>query len=970
MVIAGPGTGKTQILTLRIANILKETDARPEQILALTFTESGVRAMRERLLRFIGAEAYNLPIHTFHSFAGELIGRYPDAYSNIVGGRPASDLEKIRIIENILEDTSFKRVRPSGDPKYYVKPILQAISTLKKEYISPDNFATAIVKQESSLNDIPQIHEKGAHKGKVRGEYNDALKSLEKNKELLAVYRLYTTTLHVARLYDFEDMILDTIEALQKNEEMRLDVQERYLYVLADEHQDVNQSQNRLIEIITSYHEKPNVFVVGDEKQAIYRFQGASLDNFLYFSDVYKGAVTIALTENYRSDQAILDIAHECIKTDDPTLAPLRVPLTAVKNFNKELTQANFSHTNLEETYVVAEVSKAIESGVSPNEVAVIVRTNKEVEHFTRLLRKDGLTVAPSADTDVLTHPLMQQVLQLLTYVAKPEDEQALAELLLAPYSGIGVSDAVLLLRARSYREPIRKLMLDPVRLIEIGVQNIEAVNTFQKVANEAVELSVTKSPAEVVEYILQASGFLNFVMQKDPVSGAVVVRRIYDEIEGMCVRREVVSISDIIEQFMLLKSYGLPLNAPVSATTESAVQVMTAHKAKGLEFEMVVIPHLVDSVWGGGRGRAELFALPVRKHLVEDEKALGEDDERRLLYVAITRAKRRLLCTYAYTNVEGREFTPSRFLAEINFGLEVVPTEDFEANFSPLLTLVPAPSVPFDISLLRVALMTNGWSATSFNNYLQSPWQYLFKNVLRIPSIKSSELQFGTAVHYVLERAVRMQNAERRLPTDTELQNWLTLVLEKNTLSVSDFTRLHSRGMKAIFGYLSHLEASLQTITLSNVEYSLTATLPTGLIDFPLVTLTGNFDRIDFANDGNVLRVVDYKTGKPRTRGEIEGTTKNSDGNYKRQLVFYSLLLSLQEDERFNRTKDMVLSFVEPDEKSVVREELFMVTNEEIESLKKELLSATEAVVTGKCLQITCNVDECDYCELINAWQ
>ena len=969
MVIAGPGTGKTQILTLRIANILLKTDTKPEQVLALTFTESGVRAMRQRLVQFIGAEAYHVPIHTFHSFAGDLIKRYPDAYDAIVGGRPASELEKIRIIENILEDTNFKRLRPHGDPAYYVKPVLQAIATLKKEYISADMFAQSISRQADVLADIPKIHEKGAHKGKVRGEYLDAEKSLEKNQELLAIYRQYSAALKADRLYDFEDMILDTIVALEANQEMLFDVQEQYHYILADEHQDVNQSQNRLIELIASYHEHPNVFVVGDEKQAIYRFQGASLDNFLYFSDVYKGAETIELIDNYRSDQAILDAAHETIKTTDPALMPLRVPLKAAQVFEKELAVGGFSHTALEEAYTVSEIQKELAKGTKATEIAVIVRTNREVELFTSHLRKAGVVVAPSADSDVLEHPLMRQISMLLRVAVDPTDEVALAELLHAPYIGLTTADIVTLLQARKHKQTLRMLISDPVLLSALPLQNPELVFGVSKLYTQSAQLAVTKSPAEVVEYLLTQSGLLDFVMAKEPISGAAVVRRLYDEIEGMCVRKEASSLKEVMAQFALLKEYGLTLEAPLLKTAAEAVQVMTAHKAKGLEFEVVVIPHLTDNVWGGSRGRAAAFDLPIRKHEVEDEKVLTEDDERRLLYVALTRAKRRLLCTYAAVGIDGREFTPSRFLATLESHLTPCVTAKFEHEFEPLSLIKPAPKTPLGAEFLRVALSERGWSATAFNNYKKSPWEFIYKNVLHIPNIKTPELQFGTAVHGVLERVVQVWVKTKALPEDSTIENWLAENLQKNVLSDSEYTRLHERGMKAVFGYLATLESSLSHGTDAWSEYSITATLPTGIEDFPEVVLTGNFDRLDIGTDGNVIRVVDYKTGKPKTRGEIEGTTKTSDGNYKRQLVFYALLLSLQTDERLV-TKNTLLSFVEPDAKGVVHEEPFTITDEEITALKAEIITATKEVMSGECLLIACDPEKTTYCHLAAEWE
>jgi DNA helicase-2/ATP-dependent DNA helicase PcrA len=190
MVIAGPGTGKTQILTLRIANILRNTDTAPGNILALTFTEAGARAMRERLFAYIGAPAYNVEIHTFHEFAGTLIRAYPDAYDRAVGGRPATDLEKVEFIEGILETGGIRLLRPRGNPSFYIPSILGAIALMKREYITPDHLSARIDAQEASLAAMPKFHEKGAHTGKVRSEYQKFEKEILKNRELLCLSRI------------------------------------------------------------------------------------------------------------------------------------------------------------------------------------------------------------------------------------------------------------------------------------------------------------------------------------------------------------------------------------------------------------------------------------------------------------------------------------------------------------------------------------------------------------------------------------------------------------------------------------------------------------------------------------------------------------------------------------------------------------------------------------------------------------
>ncbi|USN88057.1 MAG: ATP-dependent helicase [Candidatus Nomurabacteria bacterium] len=964
MVIAGPGTGKTQILTLRIANILRQTDTKPENILALTFTESGVRAMRTRLAGFIGSDAYHVPIHTFHSFAGEMIRKYPDSYQNIVGGRPASDLEKIMLIEDLLENGEYKQLRPHGDHTYYVKPVLNAISTLKKEDISPDKFATHIEGQISRLNDIEQYHTKGAHKGKVRGEYLTAEKFLNRNQELLSLYRQYISGLKAARLYDFEDMILDTIVALENNQEMLFDVQEQYQYILADEHQDVNQSQNHLIELVASYHENPNVFVVGDEKQAIYRFQGASLDNFLYFENVYKGATTISLTNNYRSDQFILDLAHECIKSDDPLLKDLRVPLTAFNKYEADITSQSFSHRAVEDTWLVDELKKHHGAGVSWQEMAVIVRTNNEIEQLATLMRKAGVPVSPSSDNDILSHPIFVAIKKLLRAVLDIKSEAALAEVLQAPYWGISASDMVAIFQAQSYEKPLREIVGSEENLKEAGVQNTESVLRITRLFEEARGLGATKTPAQILEFLLQESGFFNWVLKSEVYDAVRVVRRVYDEVEAMFDKKEALDLASVLTRFEMGERHNISISAPFIEIHSDAVGLMTAHKAKGLEFEVVVIPHLNDNVWGATT-RSSTFELPVVKHEVEDVKAQAEDDERRLFYVALTRAKRVLTMSYSETNGEGKDLVPSRFLVGIEGEVNHKDTKDYENKFDPLGGLRSVPKPTIDPEFLRIALTKRGWSATSFNNYHKSPWEYIYKNVLRVPTIKTPELQFGSAVHSVLEKIVIKMSRGEKVEV-TEIKVLLDQVLGKSLLTVAEFTRNHERAFNSIMAYLPHLESSLGKTY--KTEYSLKAPLKTGLADFPEVMLSGNFDRLDFAEDGRVVKVVDYKTGKPKTRGVIEGKTKTSDGNYKRQLVFYALLLSLHKDEEFH-CRTGVLSFVEPDTKGVIHEESFTILDEEIEELKGEIIKATDEVVSGHCLQIECDESKCDYCHLIKTF-
>ena len=604
MVIAGPGTGKTQILTLRIANILRQTDSKASNILAITFTDAGAKAMRNRLKGLIGDVAFDVTISTFHALADMLVSRYPEAYPKIIGGKAASTIERIQIIESILTDTSFKAVRPSGDPSFYVQPLLRAIQTLKQENVTPDSFATAIEIQEKGVLEIPQYHEKGAHKGKERGEYKDAKEHLERNLELLQVYRRYEQLLRDQKRYDFDDMILETVHALETNEDMLRDLQEQYHYVLADEHQDVNGAQNKILELLTNFHDRPNLFVVGDEKQAIYRFQGASLENFLYFEEVFPEATLISLTENYRSGQPILDAAHDVIKTNDEELAKLRIPLKAAAVDVAEVMLAEFPHTAVETDWVVASIENDIEAGVSPAEIAVIVRTNREVQEFTIALRKKGIAVTPSADSDILEHPLLKTVQRLMRLLTNPTDNALLTETIHEPFWKVEPQELGSVLKVVSRSRTLSSILSTNATLDEIGISLESPLRKVIPLLQGLHNRSLTTPAHRLLELLLVESGVVSHVLKHDPEEGVRVLRRLYDEVEGMVERREVESLSDVARQFALHTTYNVPLPAPFVSYGTTAVQVLTAHKSKGLEYEVVYIPHVTDKTWGGKTSR------------------------------------------------------------------------------------------------------------------------------------------------------------------------------------------------------------------------------------------------------------------------------------------------------------------------------------------------------------------------------
>jgi len=945
LVIAGPGTGKTQILTLRIANIIRLTDTAPESILALTFTKSGARAMRERLRSIVGSLAYRVPIYTFHGLCERLIHDYPEAYEKIIGGRAATDLEKVELLESVLTLPELVLLRPAGALDFYLRPLRDTISQMKQENILPNDLAQLVATEAAHWLDMPRFHEKGAHKGKERGEYTKKGGEIEKLQALVLAYRHYEVLLRDRKLYDFDDMIVETVRVLREREDIRLQLQELFQYILADEHQDVNGAQNEILDQLSSFHSSPNLFVVGDEKQAIYRFQGASLENFLYFEEKYPDTKVITLIDNYRSTQTILDAGHELIKVESGPLLDYRVPLVSAKNDLTTLTLTAYPHQALEDTAVIKAVKEALASGVTPSEIAVIVRGNRDVEALASTLRKAGVLVDASAQGDILNHPLVIIISELLRAVSPKVDEPTLARVFQGSYWGISVADTLRVMSACSYARPLSAVLADRAYLETLGLDAVDRVEQVMTVLAEVRIAASLTAPHRLLQTLITKSGLLDQALSVDTFESTRIIRRLYDEVETLVHSGEARDIYEVTKNLERRLAHGLPLTAPFINTGSSGVQVMTAHKSKGLEFKVVIVPRLTEQAWGGGK-RPQYFKVPLLRTAALALE--GNEDERRLLYVAMTRAKSTLLLSYADTTSEGKELSPSPFLAEVPVSLPVIPFVSDEL-FAPLSVLRDFSTVSSAVrQILHQVVTTRGFSATSLNNVIKNPWHYFYRNVVRLPDIQTLPLQFGSAMHGVLEYATKAHTKTGSLPSFSELRLMLERELQKLPLGTVEFTDLFAKGQTVLATYRPHLAATLPLVTKE--EFSVSVILPTRVSDLPALPLTGKLDRLDLDAQGLVTRVVDYKTGKAKTRNDIEGKTAQADKSYRRQLEFYSLLLHLHGNERYLCDRG-VLSFIEADSKGRIHEEEFDSGDSERKAVTAEIETAAALVLSGEFL-------------------
>ena len=970
MVVAGPGTGKTQTLTLRIANILLKTQINPENILALTFTENAVYEMRTRLLSIIGTQAYRVSLYTFHAFATDVIQNNPESFPRIIGRQPATDLDQMQIISKIIDEGNFQLLKPFGDPTFYYKHLLRAIDSLKKDSISIESLRKALVEEEEELLSMEKTHQKGAHKGKVKAAYIKAEKNLAKNKEILDVYIKYEKELHSQKLFDYNDMLLEVIQALENDENLLRTLQEKYQYFLIDEHQDTNASQNKIIELLASYFENPNLFVVGDEKQAIFRFQGASLENFLYFKNLYPKAALINLQTNYRSNQEILDAASSLIKKNEKTSLLSGSDFSLISKRGKEqvsLLVAECDTYDDEYIFVASHIASRLNEGASPDEIAVLARTNSDLPQLMRTLAVFGVEYTVDTDQNILDEPDIQKLILILKLIEDPTRDDLLIQAMHIDFLNIDPLD-VYRLRSLSREKKINMWEMISRNLYsdEIELSTKDEIQTFYGKTLKWKTRAMNEPFDDVFVDVIGTSGFLEKVLSKtNSVEILEKLTKLYDEVKLQIMKNPHFTLSDFLSLLDTIQEHNLSLRKSTTVR-KNAVRIMTAHKAKGLEFEYVYVISAWNGHWGNMRGRSAPISLPwgrLRK-FIKDIEVDENEDERRLFYVAVTRAKKEVVISYPLHGIDDREKLPSQFIEEIDPSLiekidslmyvqkekengHLFKTKKLKGNIDELKK-----SKIFFIDLFK----RQGLSVSAVNNYIECPWKYFFRNLLTLPDVKNPTLMFGTAIHYTINRYVKDRKVKANQSAD-DLIKYFEFALDGMALTDKEHTLLLEKGKETLIPYYNQ--------EIVNWPQNIDSELVIKGVKFKDdVILTGRLDLIEKTGKDDEVIVHDFKTGSPKSRAMITTDKYGPSRNYKRQLVFYKILL-----DRYHANKLKMIGgsidFVQPTESGKFKKEYFEISDEDVQELEKEINRISGEILELIFWEDRCNTPDCEYCRL-----
>jgi len=1050
LVVAGPGSGKTEILSLRIGRILQETQANASNILCLTFTESAAVNMRKRLANLIGVEAYRVAIHTFHNFCVEIIQKYPEYFYGGAFFSPADDLTQIQVLQGIFEKLPHNHVLRIEHPEQgfvYLRDVLRVVSNLKKAGLEPKDFEAIILENKKAVPEInsilsevlgerlskkdlekfvpvvkklqflaktlekdfpsnyytnlPSLVAVSLQKAVEESVENDSTKPLtswktkwlrkddegqsifkdtlhiEKMEAVARLYSAYREALHHEGYYDFDDMILDVLKVLEKNPSIRYEIQEQYQYVLVDEFQDTNDAQMRILQAITDapvYEGKPNIMAVGDDDQAVYKFQGAELSNILNFKKLFRDVNLVTMTKNYRSTQDILDIASHIIRKGEERLEKILPEIE--KNLvasNTELEAGNIEHkefpTRAHECHFVSrEIKKRIEAGERPEEIAVIARKHWQLEEMVPYLQGVDVPIRYEREQNVFKEPhvvqliLLSRFLSSLTGKYDNEADELLPKILAFPFWQVDretvwkISLATrrgkeernwleVMMDAETFgisKEMSKKIKLIAQFLVDLGVraQNEPLEVIIDELVGSHVPLAPETEQDDNLEEVKKDNGdfvspFRNYYFSQEKFEHAraeylsflsslrVFVGALREYKSG-----EILGVKDLIEFVNLHEKNDIPLNdqSPF-ARLGGAVNLLTAHKAKGMEFETVFVLSCQDKIWAG-RGMSSKLVLPA--NLPIEPAGDTEDDQLRLFYVAITRAKRHLYLT-AYKAEEGGEDTSKlRFLIaqegeeetlkkaalmKIYFGQSIVDDatlpEAHEVLTASWLHFHTPPFLGGEKKLLQSLLEDYQMPVTHLNNFLNvtkgGPQYFLEQNLLRFPQAKVPSGSFGSAIHYTLENASVFLKKEGKLPTEEEILAWFEKFLKKERLSPIDYKLFLDRGVEVLVSFWKNKQNTFSPKDIVEFNFKDQGVIVDGAI------LSGKIDRIVDKGAG-VLEVHDYKTGKAKESWQgKDDYDRTKLYEYERQLLFYKMLVENSREFGGKATVESgVLEFVE----------------------------------------------------------
>jgi DNA helicase-2/ATP-dependent DNA helicase PcrA len=1004
LVVAGPGTGKTQILAARIGKILTDTDALPSEILCLTYTDAGAIAMRKRLFEFIGPDAYRINIYTFHAFCNEIIQENLEYFGKL-NLEPLSELDSVMLFRELVDDFSNDHLlkRFTGDIYFDAPRLKRLFSTMKSEGWDEEIFAAAV---KEYLDDLPNreefIYKRANSKAGINigdSKQKDIDKMVEAMQKLMAgvrEYKNYAVKMAAKGWYDYDDMIIWVLRAFRENPEILRKYQERYQYILVDEFQDTSGSQNELLKFLLNYWETPNVFVVGDDDQSIFKFQGANMKNILDFANDYVSTLqTVVLKHNYRSNQHILDISKALINNNNERLTSqlaldkdLRSSHPRFDELTIQPVIREYENPGKEVVDIAMQIKHLVTKGTPPDEIAVIYRNHSQVEELLQYLDVQKIAVNTKRKIDVLEQPFGEKIITILRYLTMEMDtpysgDELLFEIMhydffnIAPIEIAKASIAVAKenyatasnnLPKTSLRRYISELRAPAQPGLFDNTQNVEMkflMSDIEYLLKESVSVTLQA----FFQQVIAKMGVLRYIMhQQDKGTYMQMLTSIFDFLKEESRKKPDIKLAELMLTIDMMRENNIRLSLNQVIFSDKGINFLTAHGSKGLEYEHVFLIGCDKRTWDSG-GRNNGFRYPDTLTQSKSDETSQKEESRRLFYVALTRAKQCLMISYSATDKNGKSQEASQFIGEILADTHLIEEhpqvneDDMLGFYATQFNVDDKPKVELlDKNYINQLLQNYTLSVTHLNNYLDCPLRFYFQCLIRVPSGKSPAATFGQAVHWALNRTFKkLKEWDDEFPPTEEFMKEFRWYMYRNrdSFTKEDFKLRVDYGEKILPAYYEQSIIGWNKIAIT--ERSIKN------IEIEGVPIKGNLDKIEF--EGKNVTVVDYKTGKwLRAKDKLKPGTGDDDlgGDYWRQAVFYKILID------HDRTIDWqvvgtVFDFVEPVKEGEYQKEKLFISAGDTQVVTDQITSVYQKIMAHD-FNTGCGKKECDWCHFVKS--
>ena len=885
LIIAGAGTGKTTVVTEKIKWIIGEGLAKPEEILALTFTEKAAREMEERVDQALPYGSFGLWISTFHSFCDRILRNEALHIGLNPHYKLLAEAETYLLVKKNFWKFNLDHFRPTGNPYKFIEGMIQHFSRLKDEDISPEQYKN---------EDYP---------------------------ELVEAYKAYEDLKISEQVMDFADLISDTLKLFRTRKNILVRYQKQFKYILVDEFQDTNFAQNELVKLLAG---NGNITVVADDDQSVYRFRGAAISNVLQFRKDFPKAKVITLTQNYRSTQEILDRSYGLIQHNNPDRLEFK------EKIDKKLKSQNKNPGEKIEVLYVDRVENEAEAvakkiaGPNYSDYAILVRANNHADPFIRALERARIPYQFLGPGQLFRQPEIKDLITYLKVLSDFTDSVSLYRVLSMDIWKFSQHEIIAVLNKA------KKVNLS---LFEALGQE-EKFKDFVAMIHRHQELMPKETAGQILYYFLQDSGILKSIVEyKTSIEErrAQNITKFFDKLKSFESTNKDASVFAVVDYLTLAIDMGeSPLAAETDWSENNAVNILTLHSAKGLEFPVVFLVNLVE---GRFPTRERKEQIPIPENLIKEVLPEGDfhlEEERRLFYVGMTRAKEKLIFTAANYYSEGkRERKLSPFVYEA-IGNKFSKTISDETQLPLFEWSKPKEEISSrqlrdQISNFKVDYL----SYSAIEAFRTCPLHFKLRYILRIPTPTTAPLSMGNSIHLALRDFYRNGgDILTHLKNNWVVEGYGSKKHEQESLEKSK--RFLTEYLK------SDLHKNANPIHLEEMfNFHVDSTLKIG----------GKIDRIDELPAGTI-EVIDYKTGANVP------TQKEIDANL--QMTIYALAATIKKP-----IEKVKLSFYYFDTATKIET---VRTAAYLEEAKKQLLAIRDEIEKSN---FSCSGSRlCDNCE------